>query len=329
MEPRALRTPERAGRTRRVEADGDDVGERNACLAGGDRQAVFDLLQADIRPLLGKRGVLAQAFDQELFFRVDQCVVDGGTAKIHSGHDLHAMFSVFILTAQTLKVSTLRGHMESETIGIVVHATGSTGVLHQLTGVIARHQGDITSVEILDNRPEQARTYFEVVLPAGPDGLMEDLRGLPIVRGVEIVKTLQAIYGKRIIIMGGGAQVGQVAIGAVSEADRHNIRGEHISVDTIPLVGERKLADAVRAVARLPRAKALVLAGSLMGGDIETAVKEVRQQGLVVISLNMAGSVPDAADLVVTDPVQAGVMAVMLVADTAKFTLERLKRRVF
>ena len=184
-------------------------------------------------------------------------------------------------------------------------------------------------MEILDNRPEQARTYFEVVLPAGPDDLMEDLRALPIVRDVEIVKTLQAIYGKRIIIMGGGAQVGQVAIGAVSEADRHNIRGEHISVDTIPLVGERKLADAVRAVARLPRAKALVLAGSLMGGDIETAVREVRQQGLVVISLNMAGSVPDAADLVVTDPVQAGVMAVMVVADTAKFTLERLKRRVF
>ena len=219
--------------------------------------------------------------------------------------------------------------MGKDTIGILVHATGSTGVLHQLTGVIARHQGDIASVEILDNRPTEARTYFEVVLPGGPEGLMDDLRALPIVRAVEIVKTLQAIYGKRIIIMGGGAQVGQVAIGAVSEADRHNIRGEHISVDTIPLVGERKLADAVRAVARLPRAKALVLAGSLMGGDIETAVREVRRQGLVVISLNMAGSVPDAADLVVTDPVQAGVVAVMLVADTATFTLERLKRRVF
>jgi energy-converting hydrogenase B subunit Q len=149
------------------------------------------------------------------------------------------------------------------------------------------------------------------------------------VRGVEIVKPLETVYGKRIIIMGGGAQVGQVAIGAVSEADRHNIRGEHISVDTIPLVGEQKLADAVRAVARLPRAKALVLAGSLMGGEIETAVREVREQGLLVISLNMAGSVPDAADLVVTDPVQAGVMAVMAVAETAKFTMERLKRRVF
>ena len=219
--------------------------------------------------------------------------------------------------------------MASERIGIVVNAVGRTGVLHQLTGVIARHEGDITSVEILGNWPEAARTYFEMLLPAPPEALVADLRALPIVRSVEIVKTLQAIYGKRIIIMGGGAQVGQVAIGAVSEADRHNIRGEHISVDTIPLVGEQKLADAVRGVARLPRAKALVLAGALMGGDIEAAVREVRQQGLMVISLNMAGSVPEAADLVVTDPVQAGVMAVMAVADTAKFTLERLKRRVF
>ena len=43
-----------------------------------------------------------------------------------------------------------------------------------------------------------------------------------------------------------------------------------------------------------------------------------------MISLNMAGSVPDASDLVVTDPVQAGVMAVMAVADTAKFTIEQI-----
>ncbi|MFI4945464.1 MAG: DUF5612 domain-containing protein, partial [Burkholderiales bacterium] len=146
---------------------------------------------------------------------------------------------------------------------------------------------------------------------------------------VEEVQTFERVYGKRIIIVGVCAQVGQVAIGAISEADRHNIRGEHISVDTIPLVGEQPIAEAVRAVVRLPRAKALVLAGSLMGGEIEAAVREVRARGLLVISLNMAGSVPEAADLVVTDPVQAGVMAVMAVADTAKFTLERLKRRVF
>ena len=166
-------------------------------------------------------------------------------------------------------------------------------------------------------------------MPSSADALEKDLAALPIARRVTVVKTFQRIYGKRIIIMGGGAQVGQVALGAISEADRHNIRGEHISVDTIPLVGEQTLADAVRAVARLPRARVLVLAGALMGGDIEKAVREIRAQGLLVISLNMAGSVPEAADLVVTDPVQAGVMAVMAIAETAKFRLDRLKRRVF
>ena len=217
--------------------------------------------------------------------------------------------------------------MDNATIGLVVRAVGRTGVLHQLTGVIARHDGDITSVEILDNRPEEARTYFEVALAGDAAELMEDLRQLEIVRAVEQVDTLQKIYGKRIIIMGGGAQVGQVAMGAISEADRHNIRGERISVDTIPLVGEQNLAAAVRAVVLLPRVRLLVLAGSLMGGDITNAVEEVRAKGLRVISLNMAGSVPDAADLVVSDPVQAGVMAVMAVADTAKFDIVRQEKR--
>ena len=213
--------------------------------------------------------------------------------------------------------------------GFEIVASAGPGVLHELTGVIARHRGDINSVEIIEAKPPVSRIYFEIEVPADAGARLDDLRGLAIVREVKLVKTLQTIYGKRVIIVGGGAQVGQVAIGAISEADRHNIRGEHISVDTIPLVGEQPLADAVRAVARLPRARALVLAGSLMGGDIEKAVLEVRAQGLLVISLNMAGSVPDAADLVVSDPVQAGVMAVMAVAETAKFTVERLKRRVF
>ncbi len=211
-------------------------------------------------------------------------------------------------------------------ISLRVLVKDGPGVLHQLTGVIARHLGDITSVGMSEDGSE---TFFELMLPGEAAALQAELTALDVVREVSLEKSLQQIYGKRIIIMGGGAQVGQVAIGAIMEADRHNIRGEHISVDTIPLVGEQALADAVRAVARLPRAKALVLAGSLMGGEIERAVREVRAKGLLVVSLNMAGSVPDAADLVVTDPVQAGVMTVMAVADTAKFSVERLSRRVF
>lgn len=214
-------------------------------------------------------------------------------------------------------------------IGVAIRTQAGPGVLHEITGVIARHRGDIKSVDIASDSAWDARVYLEIEVPDDPGVLIDDLRALEVVQDVALVKTLRTIYGKRVIIMGGGAQVGQVAIGAISEADRHNIRGERISVDTIPLVGESALADAVRAVSRLPRASALVLAGSLMGGEIERAVREVREHGLLVVSLNMAGSVPDAADLVVTDPVQAGVMTVMAIADTAKFSVNRLQRRVF
>ncbi len=216
-----------------------------------------------------------------------------------------------------------------ENQGLLIEADAGPGILHSLTGVIAGHNGDIGNVSILENSAAGSRVYFEVTTP-GWDAMLEDLRGLPVVRSVNLVKSMQEIYGKRIIIMGGGAPTTQVAIPNMkTKPIRHNIRGEHISVDTIPLVGEQALAEAVRAVARLPRARALVMAGSLMGGDIEAAVREVRATGLLVISLNMAGSVPDAADLVVSDPIQAGVMAVMAVADTAKFTVGRLNRRVF
>ena len=214
-------------------------------------------------------------------------------------------------------------------LGLVFVTGSGPGVLHQLTGAIARHHGDIATLEILDAGPSGGRIYVEMDLPGDEGPLLAELATLDVVRSTDAVPTFDRIYGKRIIIMGGGAQVGQVALGAISEADRHNIRGERISVDTIPLVGEEALAAAVRAVTRLPRARALVLAGSLMGGEIERAVRDVRAQGMLVVSLNMAGSVPDAADLVVTDPVQAGVMAVMAVADTARFNVERLRRRVF
>lgn len=215
----------------------------------------------------------------------------------------------------------------SQQIGIQVVTDPGPGILHQMTGVIAAHQGNIVTVQIVTG-PED-RVYFEIELPGDAGAVIEGLAKLPVVRHVEQVETLQKIYGKRIIVIGGGAQVGQVCLGAILEADRHNIRGEHISVDTIPLVGEENLAAAVRAASRLPRVCAIVLAGALMGGDITKAVEEVRAIGLLVVSLNMAGSVPDAADLVVSDPVQAGVMTVMAVAETAKFQIARLTKRRF
>jgi energy-converting hydrogenase B subunit Q len=213
------------------------------------------------------------------------------------------------------------------THAILTTVSERPGMLHAVTRVLAAHSADIKYVDIHAGDP-QSEIYLEFTLPVDDaEPLLRDLRQEPGVASVAETPSFGRIYGKRVIVMGGGAQVGMVAMGAIAEADRHNIRGERISVDTIPLVGEHELAAAVRAAARLPRVRLLVLAGSLMGGEITRAVEEVRSNGLQVISLNMAGSVPDAADLVVSDPVQAGVMAVMAVADTAKFDLMRQQGR--
>ncbi|MDQ6692277.1 MAG: DUF5612 domain-containing protein [Candidatus Dormibacteraeota bacterium] len=199
------------------------------------------------------------------------------------------------------------------------------GSLYRVSETIYRHSGNVTYISTIAGGEIQ----FEMVGVDDRLALIRDLLALPVVDGVSEVPSFQEIFGKRVIVIGGGAQVGQVAQGAVAEADRHNIRGERISVDTIALVGEDRIAAAVRATARLHRAHVLVLAGALMGGDITTAVREVKEAGIIVVATNMAGSVPDAADLVVTDSLEAGIMAVMLVADTAKFSIDMVRGKRF
>ncbi len=213
-------------------------------------------------------------------------------------------------------------------LAMLVEGGDRKGLLHDMTAAILRHGGDILSVEIVE-RGARSAVYWELDAVEDPGSLERSFLAIDVVASVRRLPSMFQVYGKRIIVVGAGAQVGQVALGAIGEADRHNIRGEKISVDTIPVVGEEYLANAARAVARLPRAVALVLAGSLMGGEVTEAVDEVRARGILVVSLNMAGSVPDHADLVVTDPVQAGVMVVMAVASTARFDIARVRGRRF
>lgn len=214
-------------------------------------------------------------------------------------------------------------------LALLIHTCDACGVLHQLTEIISEHGANITYVDITNRHDGLCDVYFELQSVTSASALIDALRKLDVVAEIEQTDAFSSIFGKRIIVIGGGAQVGQVAVGAISEADRHNIRGERISVDTIALVGEHELATAVRAVGRLPRVKALVLAGSLMGGEITLAVKEVQAKGIIVVSLNMPGSVRKVADLVVTDPLQAGVMTVMAIAKTAKFDISYQRGRVY
>ena len=199
------------------------------------------------------------------------------------------------------------------------------GVLDDITDVITSHGANISYVHLFVEKNNMGSINLELEHVEDIDELVSDLQSIEEVKLVELHGSQFDIYGKRIIIVGGGAQVSQVAMGAITEADRHNIRGERISIDTIPLVGEQPIAEAVEAISRLPRVSALVLAGSLMGGEIKKAVKKVKDESnLIVICLNMPGSVTQYADLIITDPIQAGVLAVMSIADTAVFNIERL-----
>jgi energy-converting hydrogenase B subunit Q len=220
-----------------------------------------------------------------------------------------------------------------EVYAIRIIAENRRGVLRDIGGIAADHDANIVMIhqEVFDSGPFNGMAELYVEYEAGDDqeAMIRDLMAIDSVKDVKPYQSFSDIFGTRVIIIGGGAQVAQVALGAVNEADRHNIRGERISVDTIPLVGEKTVALAVEAVARLPRAGILVLAGSLMGGEISKSVDRVREAGIPVIALKMAGSVPAHADLVVTDPIQAGVFAVMHVSSQAVFDISRVRGREF
>ena len=224
---------------------------------------------------------------------------------------------------------------DATTVAIRLDHVDGPNAMASITAAIAGAGGRLRTMSTVRRIPADAAVkepMAEVEIEV--EGLAEEalvavLGALDIVTTVRVTRALERIFGKRIIVIGGGAQVAQVALGAVSEADRHNLRGERISVDTIALVGEAEIAAAVRAVADLPRARLLVLAGSIMGGDISTAADEIRALGIRIISLNMVGSITEHVDLVVSDPVQAGTMAVMAIADTAAFDLDRQRGRRF
>ena len=207
-----------------------------------------------------------------------------------------------------------------ENYSLTIKSDEKKGVLDDITSIIVAHEVNISYTHLFIEKNNVGTIDLELENVEDIDSLIADLELLKEVKSVEIHSSQSNIYGKRIIIVGGGAQVSQVALGAITEADRHNI-----SVDTLPIVGEENIAEATDAVSRLPRAHVLVLAGSLMGGEISEAVKKIKKEkGVIVISLNMPGSVTEYADLIITDPVQAGVLAVMAIADTAVFDIKKL-----
>jgi energy-converting hydrogenase B subunit Q len=211
-------------------------------------------------------------------------------------------------------------------IAMTIKTLEEQGVLNEITKKLSSMNLNIVYTHLYLEKNNFGSINLELENVEDVEYVVKTLKHLKFIKSIEVHSSLIDIYGKRIIIIGGGVQVSQVATGAITEADRHNLRGERISVDTIPLVGEKEISDAINAITRLPRVRALVLAGSIMGGEISNAVKKIKEeQSINVISLNMVGSAKNEADIIVTDPTQAGVMAVMSIADTAELDINKIK----
>ena len=128
--------------------------------------------------------------------------------------------------------------MANPKIGIEIVSSSGPGIPHTTTGVIARHNGNIISVDIIAGREAGTdHTYFEIEAQGDPGPMLEDLRKLPIVRHADQVETMEKIYGKRIIIVAAGRKW-KSPWGDSEPTPQHSC--EHISIDTIPLVGSSR-----------------------------------------------------------------------------------------
>ena len=72
-----------------------------------------------------------------------------------------------------------------DTLALAVEVKNQRGVLHELTGVIARLGGDITWVAILDSRKPVESVFFEISGVANSQALVDELQSLPAVEKVE------------------------------------------------------------------------------------------------------------------------------------------------
>ncbi len=219
---------------------------------------------------------------------------------------------------------------ESKGLAIEIKANDRKGLIADIAGLISSLNGNLSFVQSWIEYNGETHILVQIDSISETEEIVKRIKKIKSVNYAMVRPTYSKTYGKRVIVMGGGAQVAQVAAGAIAEADRHNIRGERISVDTIAIVGEEEIAGAVRAVGRLHRAAILVLAGALMGGEISKAVVELKENyGIPVMSLKMAGSVNKVSDIVVSDPLEAGVMAVMLISNIGKFNLLKVHGKEF
>jgi predicted amino acid-binding ACT domain protein len=82
------------------------------------------------------------------------------------------------------------------------------GMLFRVTQVLARHDANIEHIDIVQEPRLEATVYFEFSCKTPIEQIVSEMQDVPGVLRVAS-QSFGGVYGKRIIIMGGGAQVGR------------------------------------------------------------------------------------------------------------------------
>src|SRR5436190_23188508 len=96
---------------------------------------------------------------------------------------------------------------EEPQLALLVEGTDRKGLLHDMTAAILRQDGFVHSVEILE-RGERSAIFWELDQVGDPDTLIAALESIDVVSSVLRLPSMCQIYGKRVIVVGAGAQVG-------------------------------------------------------------------------------------------------------------------------
>ena len=84
---------------------------------------------------------------------------------------------------------------QTDSLALSIQTSRGKGVLHELTGVILQHGGDISAVAILDVGLEVETVAFEIQEVGDRKRLISDLQEIDSVSEVAESRTLRRIFG--------------------------------------------------------------------------------------------------------------------------------------
>lgn len=205
-------------------------------------------------------------------------------------------------------------------VAVTIKTVEKTGVLHGIADKLFEKQYYVVYTHLF-LEDDSGRIYMEIEGVDDVDKLVDYISKIPNVISVKSHDTLEDTYGKRVIVLGDGDIMAKTLQGAILEAELHNTQDETISVDGMVIGGGNQISEALSVLTKLPRIHALVLAGSMMGGEIANQIKILKSQNnhLSIISVEMLGNLDSVVDLVINDPIHAGAMAVKLVSDKSSY----------